>query len=223
MFKLLSIIVLLCFIFDVLYANIPIDMYNKLQIKEEHIVALEEQILELIKKDTFLSKIQGLKQYHIFSLFLTDNIGKNDFLDYSFLNKLQLSYDTISYRETNVPLIKYLFKIKQKYFISVKTLITDSLGNLVGIVYSHQQYIYTINKFNRADYEETILAQMFFNKEIDFAFRTNKHIFRYFFIKDAEIFIFKRYMTECEEVRLKIESLKDFIECCYDESNWRIR
>ena len=82
-------------------AQTKIDMFEKLQINEEQIKKLDSTTLKLIEKYNFLSKMQGLKLYHIFFLLQIDKIEKNDFLDYSFLNKLQVSYDTILYRQCN--------------------------------------------------------------------------------------------------------------------------
>jgi len=118
-----------------------------------------------------------------------------------------------------LPLIKYLFKVKQKYFINAETLITDSLGNLVGIVYKYRQYIRKINKSIPFHYND-ILAKMFFNKEIDFAFQLDSDLFRYFIIKNNRISVTKRFMTKCKETIYKIVPLEEFMGCCFDKTNW---
>jgi hypothetical protein len=218
---LLSIIFVLFFVPNVYSDNYQVDMFDKLQIKKEDVNNLNERIFNLIKKDDSLSKIQGLKLFHIFNLESKNKIKKNEFIDYSFLDKLRLSYYTILYRETNIPIIKYLFKIKQKYFIdAAETLIVDSTGTLVGTVSKYWNYIYRNTDSSRPSFPKPMLAKMFFNNEINFAFHIYGDIMRNYFIKKNRVYTFKRYMTDCEELEYEVVPLEEFMKCCYDKLIW---
>ena len=183
------------------YAQDSINMVNILNIKQE-IESLEHRITGLIKKNPALSKIQGLRQYHILFLY-SPSQRKEDFYDYSFLYHLETDYYFI---RSNL-----LFR-KKKKFIKASTFITDSIGNLIAT--GDARHIVTFNKRSYLALPNVKMAKMFFDKDIDFAFYLASP-----YSMDYVIGLKKNnlYALEKTKAGLKLYNWAEFMDCCFDD------
>lgn len=187
LFFLYCILFVLC---NPLFAQDKIDMLAKLNAESE-VIKLEKHINDLIRKDSYLSKMDNIKQYHIFDLEF-QNPQKENFILYKnnvkeSLNKLCCRFGYC--KSTNI------FRQKKKLLIA-ETLLVDSKGLLVGTV--RRSSIYRI--FNKEAYNvQQQLAKFFFDGGVDFVFNalyyddTCKSILskyeQYIAIKDDKVFL----------------------------------
>lgn len=156
------------------YAQENINMIEILNIKQD-IVSLENRITDLIQKNSEIANVKGVQQFHIFWLGnVENNLKKEDYLDHSFLYKLDYSHYHLGANS--------LFKKGRKY-IRTTTLITDSIGNLVAKGDARLVHVSTVFDPNDAK-----LAKMFFDKEIDFVFRIGRTFTRYVGIKGSTLY-----------------------------------
>ena len=207
-------------------------MIEKLGIKEEQNRKIDSITLNAIAEDLILSKMSGLKQYHIFWLRSEDKIKKSEFIDYSFLNKLKIRYDSIAYRQCNLPLIKYLSKERKEYFLKTQTLIADSLGNLVGVVYNsslpegidgalcggYGGYVPYVENILNADTISFIykLAKMFYNNKVDFVFIMG--FYECYLIKENRAYVRKQLYNKLQKKQESIIiPLEEYVNCCYED------
>ena len=68
-------------------------MIDILNVRKE-LSVLNKKIIKIVKKDSYLSKRQGLQLFHVFWLEYQGEFRKEDFLNHSFLNKLDPCYYT---------------------------------------------------------------------------------------------------------------------------------
>ncbi len=189
-------------------AQPKIDMIEKLGIQED-IISLEMEITKLIKKHPKLSKMQGLKQYHVFWLSIDSKNGKkSELCDNSFLDKLKPSYVELG----------CIFKEK---FLNAKTFVVDSTGNLVGIGSVGAAYVggkspQSVVEFAQSDANtELEMLRLLINKEADFAFSMYYPFHsRNFFIKNDTVFLVD---DRAKGIGVKVYSLAEFVECCIKE------
>jgi|GEM_PF-556404 len=210
------------------YAQENIDMIDILHI-EHDIISLENRINSLIKKRPELANIQGIKQYNILSLDTYTN-KKEDYLDYSFLNKLVQDYYSIlgkgprgkpptrsflyrvsPYLYFHIKSSKPLFRKERKY-LKATTLISDSAGNLIAS--GDARFITLVHKDSYFELANEKLAKMFFDKEIDFVFDLGfPFSIRYMIgIKEYNLYAFEK-----TKEGLKIYHWEEFMDCCFDK------
>jgi hypothetical protein len=213
------------------FAQNKVDMIDILDIRQD-ISILEDRISKLIKKNPDISHIQNLQQFHIFWLGYEGNTLKEDYLDHSFLYKLAYRYYHIF--TGGIPLnFPFLYRInsalyyrllskplfgKGKKYIKDRTLITDSIGNLIAS--GDAQFISAYSLYGKSDVE---LAKMFHEKKVDFVFYYIRNhvkyslysmisLSEYIAIKDDKIYVIKDTKDG-----LEIFSMEEFISCCYEE------
>ena len=194
MYKYLLILAILFINFGILSFTQENIISNGILNIEHEIFYLENRVSELIKKKPELVNMKSLKQYHILWLGLGD-MKKEDYLDHSFLYHLSQDY--------------YKFGIRnKKKFLKSNTLIVDNNGTLFAK--GDARFLHVSSNFDEND---IILSEMFFNNELDFAFRISSHSQRYIVgVKGGNLFGIKN-----TNEGLKIYSWLDFIECCFDE------
>lgn len=183
-----------------------INIVERLNIKED-IVSLERRINELVKNDSKLKNVQGIKQFHILLLGYKDYTTKNDinkekYVDYSFLNLLAPRYNYY-----DIPGC-FIFRKKKKY-IETLTLITNSSGNLIAM--GNGRFINS--NFNPNIYFN--LTKTLFSKKLDIViYLESPHTSKYSIgIKNNKL-----YALEDDMDNLKIYAWEDFINCCFE--NW---
>jgi len=231
MSKYLILIVFVFFSGIHIYAQENINMIEILKIKKD-MHSLEKRISKLIKKNPDIAKTKDLKQFHILELGIKDDtkLKKEDYISYSFLfhlyplrvdryvSKFRYKY---RYRESvyykKVPWIS-----KRENCIATNTIITDSKGDLVA--YGNALRI-TPTPPVYCDSSDIILARMFFDKELDFAFCIVSPKRHYDIgVKGNNLYVFGWEGTIFDEVFLDWEFVKytweEFMDCCFD--NWVI-
>lgn len=160
---------------------------------------VNNRIVNLLKKDSYFSKIQGVKLFHIFWLEYQGEYKKEYFLNHSFLYKLNPTYYTQ----------KSLFR--EKRYLSTQVLISDSLGHLIAT--SDGRFIYSVDKYNNTHLQGDLdLMRVFYKNEMDFVFYIELTSGdTYFGIKGKDVYILKRSNED-----LKIYPLEEFINCCWN-------
>lgn len=144
---------------------------------------LKKRTSSLIKKNPYLSSLKGLRQYHIFELYPCGTFyGKKDYEEATFLMDLQYGY----YR------VKGFFG-KKKYMRD-RTIITDSIGNLVA--YGDATLLFIPAKPWLALDSE--IARLFFSGEIDMAFYTLQYPGRYVCLKDDHLYVLEKVAGKFE-------------------------
>ncbi len=157
---------MLSFVFcGTLFSQEKIDMIELLNAKD-HVEKLEKRISKMIKKHSSLSKVNDIKQYHIFELEFNEPHEEN-FLLYKSDIKESLKKMSCSsvyvYRK---------FNLFRKKIILARSLLVDPKGCLVGIADRWGVYSVCNNSIYK---EEQKIADMFYENRIDFAFRALFH------------------------------------------------
>lgn len=179
------------------FSQKEINMIDILNVRQE-LSEINNKITYLLIKDSYFSKKQGLKLFHVFWLEYQGEVRKEDFLNYSFLNKLNPCYYTQ----------KSLFG-KKKY-LDTEVLISDSLGRLIA--QSDGRAIYSAVR-NNITYTQGYLdlLRILYNNEMDFVFYiSGTSCDTYFGIMDKDIYVLKLSNNE-----LKIYPLDEFVNCCW--------
>jgi hypothetical protein len=189
--KISLILFYLIFVVSVSYSQDMAKLFNM----QEDIGILENRINKLLKKHHSLSKIKGLRQFHIFLMGHDSDIRKEDYLDHSFLYKLVPSY----IEETHCIL-------KRKKYLRFQTLVCDSTGKLVAI--GDNRFI----PFVSHDKNKIDLVRMFYDKKLDFVFYMGHKLGTHIGIKKNDIYV----LINSSE-GLKVYPLKEFVDCCYDD------
>jgi hypothetical protein len=161
----------------------------------ENISILENRINKLLKKHHSLSKIHGLQQFHIFWMGHNYDFRKEDYSDHSFLYKLVPSY-----------IEKSKGILKHKKYLRAETLICDSTGKLVAMGNDRFVTLVTLSKYR------VELAKILHDKKMDFIFYMGHKLGMFIGVKDQDVYV----IIESSE-KAKIYSLKEFINCCYDD------
>ena len=173
-------------------------MIDKLNASQE-LSALNSKVLGLVKKDPYLKKMQGLQVFHVYFLKYQGKIEKEDFINHTFLNRLNLCY--VTHRS--------LFK-KKKY-LDTQALICDSLGHLIAS--SNSWVVYSVFNYKKAYFQESLdFLRVLYEKKMDIIFYiagTSGLI--HFGIKGKDIYVIKESSKETN-----IYPLEDFINCCWD-------
>jgi len=189
-------------------AQESVNMIEILNIKKD-MNSLEKRILKMIKKNPDIAKTKDLKLFHILYLGIEDanSLTKEDYLNHTYLQHLY-------YFRTNVKNPSGNFDIRLKY-ICTHTLITDSKGNLVA-----RGDAFRVTPTDN-DSNDAIRAKMFFDKEIDFAFRIVYLGCRYEFgIRKDKLYVFGWEKAVFDDVFVECEFVKytweEFVECCLD-------
>jgi hypothetical protein len=189
------------------YAQEDINMIEILNMKKD-MRHLEKRISKLIRQNPDIAKMKGLKQFHILYLGIDDatKLTKEDYINQSFLYHLYTGHtDNKSFGFSS-------FDVRVKC-IRTNTLLTDSEGTLV----THGDAIYFLPvSSSYVSIDDTILAKMFFNKEIDFAFRIVSPFEMRFVeigIKGNNLYVFG-IDDDGYEI---IYTWEEFIECCLED------
>lgn len=143
---------------------------------KHNILSLENRICELIHKKPELAQMNGLRLFHVFWVRIGDkgSLINNDCIDSTFFTKLSFA----NYKIRSHSLFR-----KDKRFLKTQTFITDSIGNLVAV--ADARYIwYKTTHFQ----DDIMLAKMFFNKKVDYAFYAEGQLGHYIGIKDNQLF-----------------------------------
>lgn len=136
----------------------------------------------LIRKDPVLSSMVGIRQYHIYSLYPCGSyIWRIEYEDASFLFNLVYGYYTIRGNFLN-----RLFSKKMKYMRD-RTVITDSLGNLVAYGDARSIFVPQIPLSENDD--EVEIAKLFFENRIDFVFDLFQYPNTYICIRENNLFV----------------------------------
>jgi len=194
------------------YTQENINLIEILNIKED-MRSLEKRISKLIKKNPDIVKTKDLKQFYILPLGIKDvtKLTKEDYLNHSFL------YHLYHFHANTSDSYAYNFDTRIKCVRS-HTLITDSKGNLVA----HGDVFSIAPTSSIYDSHDAMWAKMFFDKEIEFAFRIVSPGCRYTFgVKGNNLYAFGWEKTVFDEVFVEWDFVKytweKFIECCLDD------
>ena len=167
----------------------------------EDVTILNHKILNLIKKDNFLSELQGLKIYHVFWLYSEDEdkLRKENFLNHSFLSNLKPSFFS-----------QKSWFVNKKY-LQTDAYISDSSGKLIAK--TDGRIIYYTAKYKKNHFQnDTELINMFYKNEIDFVFYMGYIGDTYIGIKGKDLFVLK-----ASNNAVKIYPLEEFVNCCWDK------
>jgi len=174
------------------------NMVDILNVKNE-LLTVNNKIVDLLMKDSYFSKTTEVQLFHIIWFEYHGEFRKEDFLNHSFLNKLNPCYYTK----------KSLFGKKE--YLETQVLISDKLGNLIADSDGRAIYSAVKNNSHYAKYDIELL-QMFYKNELDFVFYiTNTPLTINFGIKGNDVYILKR-----SSEGLKIYSLDDYINFCWN-------
>jgi len=174
------------------------NLVDKLNASQE-LSALNSKVLGLVKKDPYLKKMQGLQVFHVYFLKYQGKIEKEDFINHTFLNRLNLCY--VTHRS--------LFG-KKKY-LDTQALICDSLGHLIAS--SNSWFISPTVSSNTTYFQEDLdFLRVLHEKQMDILFYiTGTSMDIHFGIKGKDIYVIKESSKETN-----IYPLEDFINCCWD-------
>jgi len=174
------------------------DVVDSLDLSHE-IEVLNKKTNALVLKNKYLSKMKGLVFYNVICMKYNGEPKKEDFLNASFLKKIQPNYF----------FQKSLFK-KKKYLIA-ETLICDSTGSLVGI--TNGRFIFLASKNEILYQSERELLNLFYNGKVNHViyFCLNS-IYIYFGFKDQNVSVIKYTFTG-----LNFYTLEEFVNCCWDD------
>jgi len=158
--------------------------------------SLENRIDYLISRNTSLSKMKDLKQFHIYFLNHDSTLRKQDFMDNSFINKLHSDYYEVDIKRCTT---------KEKVpYLRANTIICNS--NYEEIAGGDARYI---NLHYNPIYSN--IVRLFAANAIDLVINLGMNGV-YICIKNNDIFVFKDTNEE-----LQMYSLKEFAKCCYGE------
>ena len=192
------------------YAQENINMIDILNIKKD-VRHLEKRISKLVRKNPDIAKMKGLKQFHIFCLCIDDatKLQKEDYINLSFLYNLR-TYQRVLYTLRKNPFSGNRSSIRRESdIIASNTFLIYSNGFLVADDTSGSLSP-TYSSYN------TFLAKVFFDKEIDFAFRilTPSEMQSVDIgIKENSLYVFG-IDDDGYEI---IYTWDEFIDCCLDD------
>ncbi len=164
---------------------------------EPDIQLLNQRIIRLARKAPNKLHVVDSQIYHIFWLGLEGQFRKKDFLNKHFINSLSAYYYT-----------KKRF-CKTKNYLHAESLICDDKGELVAT--SNGLGVFPIHIESLAC---KTIAELFFNKEIDYCFYINNTpLGVYFCIKGTRVFIITEKYSKTE-VRYPLE---EYIEKYWED------
>lgn len=163
----------------------------------KNIPKLEHRIYRLLTKVDCLEDSKNFTIKYVFHVNVGDDFKKEDFLDHSFLKKIEPLYTN---RTT-----------KKNKYLRASAYINDLSGNLIGRG-DHRLVMTACNYINAYAYPQDNINQLLNDNIFDYILYLNGTPLGTFIgIKANDISIIQDSITG-----LKIFTLKEFIDCCWD-------
>lgn len=158
--KIISVFLLILISISVVYSQEVTGIVDLLEIQKP-VKTLEKRINKLIRRSPILKNIQGLKQYHVFHLYM----NKMDCVDYLFDDVTNIK-DLMCWTTERK---SFLF-FKKKQFLRTSTIICDSLGNVLATADWKHVFIVDRNLMRTTYKDQMNLVNLFMTKKLSSVF-----------------------------------------------------